>query len=230
MGSIPAVPGGAVAPVGRSGRADRLGSWRGAAVAVAVVLGVLWAVELVNVVTGDRLDSLGIRPRSLVGIPGILAAPLLHASVSHLLDNTVLLAVLGWIGLVGNSRRFVAVTGIAWVASGLGAWLLGASGSVVVGASGVVYGWLAYLIVRGWVAHRLSQAVLGVALLVFVGFSAIWGVLPLTAANVSWQGHLFGAAGGVLGALLLDARRTARPRPVLPVTPTLPTLPGPPGE
>lgn len=210
-------------PVTVRNRAGRLNSWRGAAVAVAVILGLLWSIEVVNVLTGDRLDSLGIRPRSLVGTAGILAAPLVHASVVHLLDNTVLLAVLGWIGLVANSRRFLATTVIVWITSGLGAWLLGDSGSVVVGASGVVYGWLAYLIVRGWVAHKLRQAVLGAALLVFVGFSAIWAVLPVVPANVSWQAHLFGALGGVASAMLLDARRTGRT--TLPATPTFPTLP-----
>ncbi len=219
------------APVSGSGappaRGIGFGRLRGATVAVAVVVGVLWLVELVNLASGNRLDDLGIRPRSLVGLVGILAAPLLHLSVVHLVDNTVLLALLGWIGLVANARRFVAATGIVWMTSGTGVWLLGASGTVVVGASGVIYGWLAYLVARGWVARRLGQSLLGAVLLVTMGFSMVWGLLPLVPAHVSWLGHLSGAVGGVLAALVLDARRRSRsgPTPMPATVPTMPTLP-----
>lgn len=201
--------------------------WRGAAVTVGTALAILWLVEAVNLASGDRLDHLGVRPRSLAGITGILLAPLLHASVIHLLDNTPLFAVLGWIGLVANARRFAAATAIAWVSSGLGFWLIGPSNSVGIGVSGVVYGWLAYLIARGWVAHRLRQALVGAVLLVFVGFSAFWGALPVVPAEVAWQAHLFGAIGGVLAAMHLDARRSASqvPSPAPPSPPSPP--PGP---
>ncbi|HEY9476719.1 MAG TPA: rhomboid family intramembrane serine protease [Mycobacteriales bacterium] len=196
---------------------------------IAVVIGLLWLIELVNLTTGNQLDDLGIRPRSLAGLVGIVVAPLLHLSVLHLVNNTVLLVLLGWIGLVANARRFAAATVIVWAISGFGVWLFEASGSVVVGASGIVYGWLAYLVARGWVAHRLRQALLGAVLLVFLGFSMIWGLLPLVPAHISWLGHLFGALGGLLAATLLDSRRRDRPgsTPALPTTPTSP-FPGQP--
>ncbi|NKX52381.1 rhomboid family intramembrane serine protease, partial [Arthrobacter deserti] len=38
----------------------------------------------------------------------------------------------------------------------------------------------------------------------------LWGLLPTAGPGVSWQAHLFGAAGGVLAAVRLRRpRRTA---------------------
>lgn len=187
-----------------------------------IVVALLWLVEAVNLATDNRLDEYGIRPRSVDGLWGILLAPFLHASVSHLIGNTVPLVVLGWIGLVGNQVRFFGATAIAWVTSGLGAWLIGPPNAVVVGASGVVYGWIGYLIVRGWVARDVGQALVGVVVLVVYGGGAVWGALPLVSGHVAWQAHLFGVLGGVLGAYLLDARRPDRPAPPrIPPTTTL---------
>lgn len=204
-----------------------LGSWRGPVTAMVVIAGLLWLVELVNLATDGRLDDYGIRPRTLGGLWGVATAPLLHASVPHLVGNTLPLVVLGILGLVGNARRFVLATALVWLVSGVGVWLAGPSDAVTVGASGIIYGWLGYLIVRGWVAHRLRQALLGVAVLVVYGGGALWGLLPLVNGHVSWQGHLFGAVGGVLSAFLLDRRRDREPRSPGPAMPTLPDAPAP---
>jgi membrane associated rhomboid family serine protease len=199
-------------------------TWRLAFGVMAVTVGLLWLVEAVNLATDNRLDEYGIVPRSADGLWGVAFAPFLHASVSHLVGNSIPLVALGWIGLVGNQGRFLAATAIVWVTSGLGAWLVGPSGAVVIGASGVVYGWIGYLIVRGWVARDVGQALVGAAVLVVYGGGAIWGALPLVSGHVAWQAHLFGLVGGVLGAYLLDARRPERPAPLrLPSPP--PTVP-----
>ena len=89
--------------------------------------------------------------------------------------------------------------------AGLGTWLVAGAGTSHIGASGLVFGWLTYLVVRGFFARRPGQIVLGIVLFVMYG-SVLWGVLP-GQPGISWQGHLFGAVGGVLAA-----RVTARPR------------------
>ena len=70
--------------------------------------------------------------------------------------------------------------------------------------TGLVFGWLTYLVVRGFFARRPGQIVLGLVLFVMYG-SILWGVLP-GQPGISWQGHLFGAVGGVLAARV-TARR-----------------------
>lgn len=66
------------------------------------------------------------------------------------------------------------------------------------GASGIVFGWLAYLLVRGLFTKRLHDILIAIIVFLIYG-SVLWGVLP-GAAGVSWQAHLGGAVGGVISA------------------------------
>ncbi|MGZ4542386.1 MAG: rhomboid family intramembrane serine protease, partial [Mycobacteriaceae bacterium] len=117
---------------------------------------------------------------------------------SHLESNTIPLLVLGFLVLLGGVVRFGVVTATVWLVSGIGVWIVGGSNTVVVGASGIAFGWLAYIIVRGVFTRSFVQLALGVVILVIYG-SLLWGVLP-GQPGVSWQGHPFGALGGVLAA------------------------------
>jgi membrane associated rhomboid family serine protease len=171
----------------------------------AAILGgavaLLWLLELVDLlVFRGRLDALGIRPRTLDGLRGILFAPFLHASFAHLAANTVPFVVLGWLVMLRSTSDFFVVAAVAAVTSGLGAWLFGGTRTVHIGMSGVIFGFLGYLLARGIYERRLGAiAVALVALMLYGG--ALWGLLPLR-AGVSWQGHLFGFLGGWLVAYL----------------------------
>ena len=151
----------------------------------------------------DALRELGIRPRRLDGLDGILLGPFLHASVNHLLGNTLPLVIFSFLALLEGVRRYCVVLASSWLASGVGVWLFG--GGLTVGISGVVFGLFAYLMVRGIYNRDLVQLLLGGVLFLLYG-SLLWGVLPVN-IGVSWQAHLFGAAGGVLAAVLLSRHR-----------------------
>lgn len=176
---------------------ERRATWQRAAIVIAAFVAVLWVIEIVNASGADLTDD-GIRPRQLSGLWGVLWAPLLHASFTHLESNTIPLLVLGFLVLLGGLARFGAVTATVWLVSGIGVWLLGGTDTVVVGASGLAFGWLAYIIVRGVFTRSLVQIALGLVILVVYG-GLLWGVLP-GASGVSWQAHLFGAVGGILSA------------------------------
>lgn len=176
---------------------ERRATWQRAAIVIAAFVAVLWVIEIVNASGADLTDD-GIRPRQLSGLWGVLWAPLLHASFTHLESNTIPLLVLGFLVLLGGLARFGAVTATVWLVSGIGVWLLGCTNTVVVGASGLAFGWLAYIIVRGVFTRGLVQIALGLVILVVYG-GLLWGVLP-GASGVSWQAHLFGAVGGILAA------------------------------
>jgi membrane associated rhomboid family serine protease len=171
---------------------------------IAVFVGLLYAVELVDTLVGNRLDTAGVQPRDVDGLDGILFAPLLHGGWAHLAANTVPLLVFGFLILLGGVARWLSVTAIVWLVGGAGVWLTGAERSVHIGASVLAFGWLVYLLLRGLFSRSPGQIALGIILLVIYG-GLLVGVLPGT-PGVSWQGHLFGALGGALAAWWLGRR------------------------
>jgi membrane associated rhomboid family serine protease len=181
-----------------------------AAIVIASFTALLYLIEAVDAVVPANLDNLGIQPRTLGGLDGILWAPLLHAGWSHLFANTVAILVFGFLAMAGGIGQWAAVTLTIWLTSGIGVWLTGADG-VTVGASGIAFGWLAFLLVRGIFNRSFGQLAVAVVLLAYWG-GMLFGVLP-GSPGVSWQGHLFGALGGVLAAWLatLATRRAQRP-------------------
>ena len=170
---------------------------------VAVLLGVMWAVEIVDLVPGTPFDRWGIRPRTVRGLAGVPLAPFLHTGFGHLDANTLPFLVLGAFIAIGDLKRFLQVTAIVALTSGLGTWLFATPGTIHIGASGLVFGYLTYLVVRGFFAGRLLWVIGGLVALMFYG-GILWGLLPRP--GISWTGHLFGAIGGVLAAWFVHGR------------------------
>ncbi|MGA3363294.1 MAG: rhomboid family intramembrane serine protease [Solirubrobacteraceae bacterium] len=198
--------------------ARRAALFEGAAV-IGVLVAVMWVVEIVNKIDGQRLSSDGIYPRSLSGLPGILSAPFLHEGFGHLLGNTVPFVVLGLVIAAAGARRIIEVTVIVILVAGLGTWLTAGSGTDTVGASGVVFGYAGYLIARGFFNRNIGALLVGVVVAVLFGGALAADLVPHT--GISWEDHLFGGLGGILAARLLSdgggvtaaakPRRTAKP-------------------
>lgn len=164
------------------------------------LVGVMWALEIVDVVLGGALNSFGIRPHSIIGLRGILFAPLLHGNLAHLIANTIPFLILGWFVMLQETSDFFLVTAITMLVGGLGTWLFGSPNSVHIGASGVIFGYLGFLLARGYFQRNIPSIFLAIIVGIFYG-GAIWGVLP-TQPGISWEGHLFGFIGGILAARL----------------------------
>ena len=176
---------------------------------LAALVAIMWAVELVNALDSYRLDHDGIVPRNVSHLDGIVFAPFLHASFSHLLANTVPFVILGFAIALAGAGRLLLVSLIVALVSGAGTWLTAPGGSVTVGASGVVFGYATYLISRGLFNRQMIEIVLGVVVLILFGGALISDLIPHT--GISWEAHLFGGIGGVLAAAALA--RPARDRP-----------------
>lgn len=164
-------------------------------------LAILWGLEILDFLLRGALDRFGIRPRRLTGLPGIALAPLLHGNLGHLAANTGPLAILGTLVLLNGLRAFLVVTALVWLVSGVGVWLFGRNQTNHLGASGLVFGYLGFLLLRGY----FVQSPVAIAVAVLVGFlysGALWGLLPLREGR-SWTGHLFGFVGGILAARYL---------------------------
>ena len=179
-------------------------------IVVGALAAAMWVVEIVDQVAGGSLDRNGIEPREADGLDGILWAPFLHANWDHLIGNTIPFLLLG-IGIaLSGAARVILVTAIVAVIGGLGTWLIGPPNTVHIGASGLVFGYAAYLVSRGAFTRRPLQLVLGLAVVAVWGATLLQGLVPED--GISWQGHLFGAIGGVIAAWLLE-QRTRQRRP-----------------
>jgi len=157
----------------------------------------IWAVELGNMVLGHRFNVLGIHPRTVVGLPGILLAPLLHGGLGHVLVNTIPFVILGWLVILHGTGTFLEVSLIVTLVAGTGTWLFGRAG-VHVGASSLILGYFGFLLGRAWYQRSVGSILVALVTLGLYG-GLLWGVLPLH-ARVSWEGHLFGLLGGILAA------------------------------
>lgn len=157
----------------------------------------MWVLSIMDALFFRQVFShLSIRPRQLTGLPGIAVAPLLHGNFRHLMTNSGPFAILGTIILLQGLEVLSIVTIGTWLVSGLGIWLLGRPNTQHLGASGVVFGFLGYLLFRGFFERSFPA----MAASVFVGLlygGALWGLLPWQRGK-SWIGHGMGFLGGVL--------------------------------
>ena len=172
---------------------------------VVAMAALMWLVEIIDSIDSHRLDSWGIEPRDVEGLRGVVAAPFLHASFDHLIGNTIPFVILGLAIALSGLARVAIVTGVVVLIGGLGTWVFAPENTVHIGASGVVFGYASYLISRGIFDKSLTEMAMG-ALVV-----AVWGGALLTSLvphpGISWQGHLFGAIGGIVAARLLAPPR-----------------------
>lgn len=162
-------------------------------------VGFLWLLEFIDIFFfRQRLDLFGIRPRDVEGLRGVIFAPLLHGGLGHVAANSLPFIVLGSFVMLGGRARFVQTTAIIWLVGGLGTWLTGGANSIHIGASIIIFGYLGYLLAQAYYERSMHSFVVAI----IVGFSyggMLFGVLPFQ-EGVSWQGHLFGAVGGVFAA------------------------------
>ncbi|MBD0313833.1 MAG: rhomboid family intramembrane serine protease [Microcoleus sp. T3-bin5] len=175
---------------------------------LAGFVALMWVLEAIDQALGGALDIYGILPRNPVGLRGILFAPFLHGNFAHLIANTIPFVILGWLVMWWRTADFFVVSAIAMLVGGFGTWLIAPANTVHIGASGVIFGYLGYLLFRGYFERLAISVLMSLAVGVFYG-SLIWGVLP-GQIGISWQGHLFGFVGGAIAARLLAQPKQVR--------------------
>lgn len=165
---------------------------------LGVLVGIMWAILLLSYLL--PLNDMGIKPRTLGGLVGILFAPFLHLNFAHLVGNSLCLIILGSIFLGVEGKRSAAIMLFVILLSGAGTWLIGRDGSVHIGASGLIYGMISYLLFYGIFKRSIGSILISV-LVFFLYGGAIWGVFP-SGPMVSWEMHLSGFLAGILLAKL----------------------------
>ena len=157
------------------------------------MLFLMWLVFFIELNYSINLSVFGILPREPIGLLGILFAPLIHASLVHLISNTFPLLFLGvtLYFFYGKMARRVFLW--SYLATGLLVWLF-ARTSFHIGASGLIYGIASFLFVSGIVRAEFRSLVIAIIIVIAYG-GLIWGILP-TVPGVSWETHLAGVIVG----------------------------------
>jgi membrane associated rhomboid family serine protease len=187
---------------------------RDAVVVMAGFLALIWALQVFNWADGYHLDAdFGILPMNLGRLPDIFTAPFLHVSWQHIEGNSLPLFVLGVLAAYRSIARFLVVSLIVLVTSGLAVWLFQSGNEVTVGASGIIFGYFAYVLVRGFLDRNMVD--IGVGIVAGVLYWTILQVALPGTPGVSWIDHLGGLVGGVIAAWVVRTRTPigAQPRP-----------------
>ena len=158
---------------------------------------VFWIESRFNI----NLNYLGIYPRKIEGLIGIICSPFIHGDVKHLFNNAIPLLVL-------TSALFYFYRRIRWkvliyglLLTGLFTWIIGRS-SIHIGASGVIYMLTAFLMFRGILSKHYQLTALSFSVIFLYG-GFIWYIFP-TDPKISWEGHLSGFIVGIIFALIFN--------------------------
>ena len=196
--------------LGTSDAESVLAEARKALFVMVAFLAILWIVQLINAADHYQLASnYGIRPRDASSLPDILSAPFLHVTWTHIESNSGPIFVFGFLAAYRGVVRFLGLTALVIIASGLAAWFFGSPGSIGVGASGVVFGYLGYILVRGFFDRHGIDIMIGAVMAVCFAYQF---TVLVPRAGIGWQAHIGGLVAGVVGGWLFRDRsaRTAR--------------------
>ncbi|MCA1741623.1 MAG: rhomboid family intramembrane serine protease [Bacteroidales bacterium] len=171
----------------------------------------MWLVKITEVLFETDFHILGIFPRQVTSLTGIVTSPFIHSGFRHLFNNTIPLFILGTALFYLYSQVSFKVLFWIMILTGFAVWITGRP-AWHIGASGIVYGMASFLFVSGLIRRYIP--LMGLSLLVaFVYGEMVWGIFPGFRMDISWESHMLGAAAGLLLAVWYRAEGPQRPVP-----------------
>jgi len=150
---------------------------------------------VIQLITNTHWVYLGIKPRSVEGLLGIIGTPFVHSDWEHLINNLLSLAIGLSITVYYYKELVNQVFIYIWIMGGLMVWLFGRD-AYHVGASGLVYGIIGFILFSG--LFRGEKRAIALALLIiFLNQGFIIGLLPLQ-KQVSYEAHLYSLTTGAV--------------------------------
>lgn len=172
------------------------------------ILVLIWSIKAFEYLSGFSFYKLGIYPRELFGLPGILFSPFIHEDIKHLTNNSVPLFILSWSLFYFYRELSLKIILLSWLITGIWVWC-GARPSYHIGASGVVYGLASFLFFSGLFRKMIGLRAISL-LVIFLYGGMIWGIFPFI-PDVSWESHFSGATSGLILSVYY---RNAAPQPI----------------
>ncbi|MGH3411163.1 MAG: rhomboid family intramembrane serine protease [Streptosporangiaceae bacterium] len=172
-------------------------------------IGLIWLLQVANWADHYHLDaSFGILPRNLGHLGDIFIAPFLHFNWDHIEGNSGPLFVFGLLAAYRGVAKFLGVTLLVAITSGLAAWLFQGNNELTVGASGLIFGYFGYVLARGVIDRNLIDAL--AAVVMALSYAYILTVAIPGTPGVSWIDHLGGLVGGLAAGWIFRTRRRVR--------------------
>ena len=156
---------------------------------------IMWGVKIFEILYNTSYIDLGVLPRSFKGLKGIVFSPFIHKDLSHLINNSMPIIVLG--SSLSYFYPRIKFRLVLWLyfTCGILLWGIGRS-SFHIGASGFIYALASFIFFSGLMKKNKRLSALSLVV-VFIYGSMFWGLLP-TNENVSWEGHLSGLIAGLI--------------------------------
>jgi membrane associated rhomboid family serine protease len=138
---------------------------------------------------------LGIYPRNVAYLHGIITTPFVHGDLQHLIGNLSVLFPLLVLLFYTHKKFSFNVLITLWIITGFLIWVF-ARPSYHIGASGIVYAIQTYILVSGIIKKRPWLMAVGAVSIMLFGGGFVFGLLPFQ-EHVSWESHGIGALTGI---------------------------------
>lgn len=145
--------------------------------------------------------ALGIYPRRIQSLFGIITMPFVHSDFEHILTNSPAFLFLST--LIYMKYKHIACKAMItmWILCGFLLWIIGRP-SYHIGCSGIIYAMVMFVFFAGVINRQRSMMALSL-IVVFLYGGMVWYMFPQNVLpEISWEGHLSGALAGIICALV----------------------------
>jgi membrane associated rhomboid family serine protease len=158
-----------------------------------LIVFLMWFVFFMEWMLNTRFYELGIFPKSIDGLKGIVFSAFLHGDYKHIINNTLPAFILTWTLSYFYRSLTYKVFLISWLIGGFFVWIA-ARASFHIGMSGIIYSLAFFIFFSG--VFRKEPRVMSISLFVlFLYGSMVWGIFPVD-TSISFESHLIGAILG----------------------------------
>jgi len=161
-------------------------------------IAILWIIKIFEMEFNLDLYHLGVYPRKISGIIGIITSPFIHGSFEHLYNNSTSLFVLTLAVFYFYRPIQYKVFFLIYIMSGIWVWF-GGRNAYHIGASGIVYGLASFIFFSGVIRNDIRLMAISL-IVVFLYGSMVWGIFPIK-HTISWESHMLGSVAGLILAI-----------------------------